>query len=133
MIYFKVPYNIDYYTSKTFRFVFNERQHTLSLIDSYETKNVTISYDEIISAGFESVSVGDENPGQILTLRCAENTIFYFSVDKIHIREIEKYVYSKIGNEKITVYLILASGSNYSELPDKLNTIINSKKAQPVN
>lgn len=49
MLHFRVPYTLEYYCSKPFRFSFNDKSNKITLIDSYATSSVTLDYDDIDS------------------------------------------------------------------------------------
>lgn len=143
MLHFRVPYTLEYYCSKPFRFSFNDKSKKITLIDSYATSSVTIDYDDIISSTEFSFLRGDQRLNIYSVLLKTGETL-HFVDNKAYINDLinseqpgdllsvlpEKNKYCSsflrtIQNKHPSenAYIICASQSNYETRKQKLNEI----------
>lgn len=143
MLYFRIPYTLEYYCSKPFRFSFNDKSKKITLIDSYATSSVTIDYDDVDTTTDFSIPKGDQKIN-VYSLLLKTGEIIYFVDDKTYIKNLlnseqpsallpdlteknEHYSsFQKIIQNMRPVdnaYIICASQSNYEARKQKLSEI----------
>lgn len=146
MLHFRVPYTLEYYCSKPFRFSFNDKSNKITLIDSYATSSVTLDYDDIDSTTEFSFSKGNQSLN-IYSLLLKTGEILHFVDNKAYINDLinseqpsdllsvlpEKNKYCSSFQKTLqnkrpceNAYIICASQSNYETRKQKLTEI--SKK-----
>lgn len=148
MLHFRVPYTLEYYCSKPFRFSFNDKSKKITLIDSYATSSVTLDYDDIASSTEFTLPTGD-HPLNIYSILLKTGEPLHFVDNKAYINDLinseqpsvllsalpEKNEYCSSFQKTIlnkrpieNAYIICASQSNYDTRKQKINEISQNQR-----